>query len=223
MGSSDSWKFRSLTAEKRASTHGQINKIYNFGVVASFFPPAAHLRHPRRSQTYFSLCPAPWIESWCIFSRSLIAKRFSIMHLATCFIAWVWNFSRRRLLRLPPPLLKNKYMFHARPLMHQIISLITAEANNDAIQDDKTQSAWGYDSALKNFNKTRAPLTTRSKAYYTTYCGAGFFSKASLFAPVSNHSSHICLICGLGRKFTAPAGNMLLELTIAIYSNGGKL
>jgi hypothetical protein len=56
-------------------------------------------------------------------------------------------------------------MFHARPLMHQIISLITAEANNDAIQDDKMQSAWGYDSALKNFNKTRAPLTTRSKAY----------------------------------------------------------
>jgi hypothetical protein len=89
---------------------------------------------------------------------------------------------------MPPPLWKNKYMFHARPLMHQIISLITAEANNDAIQDDKTQSAWGCDSAFKNFNKTRAPLKTRSKAYLYTYCGAGFFSKAPLFAPVSNHS-----------------------------------
>lgn len=103
-----------------------------------------------------SLCSA-WIEScWCIFSRSDAAFR------SCTYISLEFGISPgvSCLLRLPPPLWKNKYMFHARPLMHQIISLITAEANNDAIQETikRNQRVGIYDSAFKNFNKTRSQI-----------------------------------------------------------------
>lgn len=132
--------------------------------VASFFPAAAHLRHPRRSQTYVSLCAlressaadAFFLAQMLLFDHA--PTRSSLEFLpASC------------LLRLPPPLWKNKYMFHARPLMHQIISLITAEANNDAIQETikRNQRVGIYDSAFKNFNKTRSQIY-RSKQPLTT-------------------------------------------------------